>query len=86
VGVSIGGFDFEDTFLNGKKGDIESSTTKIENEDVSLLLLLSVETVSNSGSCWLVDDSENVNSRNGTSILGGLSLSIVEISWDSNDS
>jgi len=37
MGVSVGGLDLEDTFLNGKEGNIESSTTKIENEDVSLL-------------------------------------------------
>jgi len=86
MGMSICGFDFKDTFFNGKKGDIESTTTKIENEDVSLLLLLSVESVSNSGSSWLIDNSKNVDSRNGTSILGSLSLSIIEISWDSNNS
>jgi hypothetical protein len=60
--VSICGFDLEDTFLNGEEGDIESTTTKIENEDVSFFFGLSVETVSDSGSSWFIDDSENIDS------------------------
>jgi len=61
VSVTVGGLDLEDTFLNGEEGDIESTTTEIEDEDVSLLLLLSVETISDSGSSWLIDDSENID-------------------------
>jgi len=61
MGVSIGSLDLEDTFLNGKERYIESTTTEIENENVSLLLLLSVKTVSNSCGCWLVDNSEDVD-------------------------
>jgi len=86
MGVTVGGFDLEDTFLNGEEGDIESTSSKIEDEDVLLLLGLSIETVSNSSSGWLVNDSKNVKSRDGSGILGGLSLGIVEISWDSDDS
>jgi len=62
MGVTVGGFDLEDTFLNGEKGDIESTSSKIEDEDVLFLLGLSVESVSNSGSGWLVNDSKNVKS------------------------
>ena len=86
VGVTVGGLDLEDTFLDGKEGDIESTTTKIEDEDVLLLLRLSIETVGNGSSGWLVDDSKNVETRDGSGILSGLSLGIVEIGWDSNDS
>jgi len=86
MGVTVGGLDLEDTFLDGKEGDIESTTTKIEDEDVLLLLRLSIETVGNGSSGWLVDDSKNVETRDGSGILSGLSLGIVEIGWDSNDS
>jgi len=85
MGVTIGGFDLEDTFLDGKEGDIESTSTKIEDEDVSLLLSLSVKAVGDGSSGWLVNDSKNVQTRDGSGILGGLSLGIVEISWDSDD-
>jgi hypothetical protein len=62
MSMSISGLNLEDTFFNGKEGDIESTTSKIEDEDVSLNSLLSIETVSNSGSGWLVDNSEDVKS------------------------
>jgi len=85
MGVTIGGFYLEDTFLDGKEGDIESTSTKIEDEDVSLLLSLSVKAVGDGSSGWLVNDSKNVQTRDGSGILGGLSLRVVEISWDGND-
>merc|ERR1719158_1633721 len=86
VSVTVGGLDLEDTFLDGEEGDIEGTTTKIENEDVSLLSLLAIKTVGDGGGGWLVDDSEHVDTSDGSSILGGLSLSIVEVSWHSDDS
>ena len=61
MGMTISGFDLENTFFNGKEGYIKSTTTKIENEDVSFLLLLSIETIGNSSSGWLIDNSENVD-------------------------
>jgi hypothetical protein len=86
MSVTVGSFDLEDTFLNGEEGNIESTTSKIENEDVLLLSGLLIKTVGNSSSSWLVDNSENVDSRDGTSILSGLSLRVIEIGRDSDDS
>jgi hypothetical protein len=85
MGVTVGSLNLEDTLVNGEEGDIESTTSEIENEDVFLLILSFVETVSNGGSGWLVDDSQNIQTGDGSGVLGGLSLSIVEISWDGND-
>mmetsp|Transcript_25172 Transcript_25172/g.38994 ORF Transcript_25172/g.38994 Transcript_25172/m.38994 type:complete len:456 (-) Transcript_25172:222-1589(-) len=86
MGVTVGGLHLEDSVLNSKEGDIESATTEIENEDVSLSLLLSVEAVGNSGGGGLVDNSEHVDAGDGTSVLGGLSLGVVEIGGDGDDS
>jgi len=86
MGMAVGSLDLEDTLLNGKQGNIESTTTKIEDQDVSLLLLLSVETVSNSSGGGLVDDSEDVDSGDGSSILGGLSLGVVEVGGHGDNS
>lgn len=86
MSVTIGGLDLENTLLDGEKRDIEGTTSKIENENVSLLSLLSIKTICNSGSSWLVDDSKYVDTSDGTGILGGLSLCIVEVSWNGDDS
>ena len=44
------GLDLEDTLLDGEERDIESTTTKIEDEDVALTLDLLVKTVSDGSS------------------------------------
>jgi len=86
VSVTISSFDFEDTFFNGKERNIKSTTTKIENEDVSFFFALSIKTIGDSCSSWFIDNSENIDSGNSSCILSGLSLGIIEISWDCNDS
>ena len=85
MGVTIGSLDLEDTILNGEEGHIESTTTEIEDEDVAGLGVLLVETVRNSGGGGLVDDSLDVHTGDGTGILGGLTLGIVEVSGDGDD-
>ena len=67
--VTGGSFDFEDTFLDGQKGNIKCSSTKVENKDEALALGLIVKTVSDSSGCGLVDDTENLEASNLTSIL-----------------
>ena len=85
--LSGSGLDSEDTTLDVQKGDIESTATKIVDEDVPLLLGLSgTETVSNGGSGGLVDDTENVEASDGTSVLGSLTLVVVEVGRNSDDS
>jgi len=85
VGVTGSRLDLEDTLLNGKERDIESTTTEIEDEYVLLASTLLVESVSDGGSGGFIDDSQNVESGDHTSILGSLSLRIVEIGGDGND-
>jgi hypothetical protein len=41
---------------------------------------LAVKTISNGSSSGLVDDTENIETRDGTSILSGETLGIVEVS------
>lgn len=82
VSVSTGGLDLEHTGLDGEEGHIECTTSQVEDEHVLLSLGSLVETVGNSGGCGLVDDTEDVETRDGSSILGGLTLGVVEISGD----
>mmetsp|Transcript_38825 Transcript_38825/g.76331 ORF Transcript_38825/g.76331 Transcript_38825/m.76331 type:complete len:238 (+) Transcript_38825:1835-2548(+) len=84
MGVSCGGLDLKDAILNGQKRHIEGTATQIENEDVSLTLPLLVKPVCNGSGSGLVDDSHDVEASNGPCVLGGLSLTVVEIGRDSN--
>ena len=86
VSVTSGGLDFEDTFLDGQEGHIKGTTTQIENENVAFTLRLLVETVSNGSRSRLVDDTEDVQARNETGILGSLTLGVVEVGGDGDDS
>jgi hypothetical protein len=86
VGVTGGSLDGEDTTLDVEQGDIESTTTKIVDQDVALLLrLVGAKTVGNGSSGGLVDDTEDVEARNGTGVLGSLTLVVVEVGGDSDD-
>ena len=86
VGVSSSSLDGENTTLDVQKRDIESTTTKIVDEDVPLLVRLSgTETVGDSGGGGLVDDTENVEASNGTGVLGSLTLVVVEVGGDGDD-
>lgn len=67
-----------------EKRHIESTTAQIENEDVPLLICLSgTKTVSNGSGSGLVNYTEDIHARNGTSILGCLTLVVIEIGGDS---
>ena len=83
MGITVGGLDLEDTVLDLEDGDIEGTTTKIVDGDNAVLLLL--ETVGKGGSSGLVNDTEDVEAGNLTSILGGLTLRVVEVGGDGND-
>ena len=88
VGVTGGGLDGEDTADNREERNIERSTSKVEDEDGALLLVLvvgRVETVRNGGGGGLVDDPENVEASNRTSVLGGETLGVVEVGGDGDD-
>lgn len=86
VGVTGSGLDLEDTLLDGEERNIEGTTTKIEDENVLLTLLLLVKTVGDGSSSRLVDDTENVETGDQTGVLGGLALRVVEVGGDGDDS
>ena len=82
VGVAGGGLDLEDALLDGEERNIKGATTKIEDENVALALNLLVETIGNGSSGGLVDDTEDVETGNGTSVLGGKTLRVIEVGRD----
>jgi hypothetical protein len=82
-GVTVGGLDLKDTSGDFEDGDIESTTTEIVNSDDLTVGL--VKTESKSGSGGLVDNSLDLKVGNLASVLGCLSLGIVEISRNGDD-
>ena len=85
MGITSSGLDLKNTLLNGEERDIESSSSKIEDEDVSLADDLLIKAVSDGSSGGLVDDTEDVHARNGSGILGRLTLRVVEVRRDGNN-
>jgi hypothetical protein len=82
MGVSTSGLHLEHTTLDGQEGHIECATTQVEDEHVLLSLGSLVQTIGNSGGCGLIDDTEDVQTGDCTSILGGLTLAVIEIGGD----
>ena len=82
VSVTSSGLDGEDTTSDVQEGDIESSSTEIENENILLGAGLTVKTVSNGSGSGLVDDTENIETSDSTGILGSKTLRVVEVSRD----
>ena len=69
--------------INLQNGDVECSTTQVEDENGLIIFL--VDTVGQSGRCRLVDDSQNLKSGDSTRILGGLALCIGEVCRTGDD-
>lgn len=78
MSVTSGGKDFEYTVVDGKKGNIESSTTEIVDNDLRLATLL-IKAIGDGGGGRLVDDTKNLETGDSSGILGGLTLSVVEV-------
>ncbi len=52
---------------------------------MSFPITLLVQTISNGGGSGFVDNSEHVEARDGSGILGGLSLVVIKIGGDGDD-
>eukprot|EP00040_Diaphanoeca_grandis_P038183 m.255958 g.255958 ORF g.255958 m.255958 type:complete len:541 (-) comp33994_c0_seq1:342-1964(-) len=94
VGITSCGLDGEHTRFDGQKRHIEGTTTEIKDENGTFLEIslgftlgghLFTETVRDGGGCGFVDDTKDVESTDTSSVLGGLTLSVVEIRWDRNN-
>mmetsp|Transcript_4706 Transcript_4706/g.10345 ORF Transcript_4706/g.10345 Transcript_4706/m.10345 type:complete len:392 (+) Transcript_4706:682-1857(+) len=85
MGITVGGQNFKNSRVDGQQSDIECTSSKIENKDVGFTSGL-VHTVGNCGSGRLVDDTFDLHSGNSTGILGCLTLGIVKVSRNGNNS
>jgi hypothetical protein len=78
VGVAGGRQDFEDAVVDREERDIEGTTTKIVDNDLGLATFL-VQAVGNGGSGRFVDDTEDRKTSYSASVLGRLTLSVIEV-------
>jgi hypothetical protein len=61
-----------------KKRNIESTTTKIVDDDLGFTTRL-VESVGDGGGGGFIDDAKNLEDSNSPGVLGSLTLSIIEV-------
>src|ERR1700730_14471774 len=80
MGISVGRLDLDDAFSNLEDRDVEGSAAEVIHGNCLVLLL--VESVGKRSRCGFVDDSENVEVGNPSSVFGGLPLGIVEVGWN----
>jgi len=86
VSVTSGSLDGEDTTLDVQQGHIEGTTTEIVDQDIALLLSLArAQTIGDGSSSGLVNDTEDVQTGDGTGILGSLTLVVVEVGGHSDN-
>jgi len=81
VGVTSGSLNLKDTVFDGKQRYVEGTATQVIDEDIALTFGLLVQSLRDGCRCGFVDDAQTVESRDLRSVLGGLSLRVVELSW-----
>ena len=83
MGITVGGFDLEDTLLHLQDRDIESTSSQIVDGNDGVVY--TIKTVCKRGSGRLVNDTKDIKTGNLASILGSLTLGIVEVGGDRDD-
>ena len=73
MNITSSSLHFENTILDGKKGNIKSTSTEIKDYNVTFTTLL-IKTICNSSSSRLIDDTKDVKTSDETSILSSLTL------------
>ena len=82
TGVTGGGLDLKDTLLDSQERYNESFSTQVENESVPFAGNLLIKSVRDKGGGRLINDTKDVEIRNCTSILCGLTLRVVKVGGD----
>jgi hypothetical protein len=77
VGIPVGRLHLEDTVTDVEDGDVEGSTTKVENGD--LFLRLAIQAVGQGCCRGFVDDAHDIQPGDAPGVFGGLTLAVAEI-------
>merc|ERR1711871_114890 len=84
MGVAIRRCHLKHALLNSEHSDIEGAAAEVKDEDIALLLLFLVQPVSQCCGGGFVNHPEHLQRCNGTGVLGGCTLLVVEISRTGN--
>mmetsp|Transcript_38498 Transcript_38498/g.93155 ORF Transcript_38498/g.93155 Transcript_38498/m.93155 type:complete len:123 (-) Transcript_38498:556-924(-) len=83
MGVSRGSPNFKHSIVNGKESHIKSTTTQVKDKNI-LFPILFVKSISNGSGSRFIDHTLYLEPSNGSSILGGLTLGISKVGWNSD--
>ena len=83
VRVAVGSLYFEDAVAEFEDGHIESTAAEVEYEDLAVAAF--IEAISQGCCRRFVDDTENVEAGDLTSIFGSLALAVVEVCRNGDD-
>jgi hypothetical protein len=83
LGVAVRGDDLENALADLEDGDVEGPAAEVVDED--FLFALFVEAVGQGRSGGLVDDAQDLKARDGSRVLRGLALEVVEVSGAGDD-
>ena len=81
--ITVRGFYFNDAFSDLQNRDIERTAAEVINRDRLILLL--IETIGQGRRRRFINDSEDLQTRNTSSIFGRLALRVIEVGWNGND-
>ncbi len=56
MGITSSSLDFENAILDSQQTNIESPTSKVEDQNVLFSLWFFIKSVGNSSGSWLIDD------------------------------
>ena len=79
MGVTRGSLYGEDPTSDIEEGNIKSPSSQIEDEDVSFRCCFGVKTVGNCGSGGFIDDTQNLETSDGTGVFGSQTLGVIEV-------
>ena len=84
VVVAAGGQNFDNAFTDVDNGNIEGTAAQVVYHDG--LLRLVVQTIGQRSRGGLVDDTLDIQTRDTAGVLGGLTLSVIEVSGNGDNS